>query len=320
MHLTFLTPLGGLLALGAAVPLAAYLLHERRADRVRAALELDPPDRRARLWMLAVLASAPILLGAAAAQPVLESNRNVHVRTDAQVFYVVDTSDSMRASQPGGPTRLARAVSVAQRMRLAIPGIASGVATLTDRVLPNLFPTSSERDFTAALAETVGIDRPPPKGYSQTATTFAALDTFAGTNFFPTGVAHRLVVVLTDGETAPYFTADLRGALRPAPRTRFVIVRFWHSNERIVVGGKQDTAYRPDPGSARAVATLATVTGGRAVDENHVPAAIAAARRFLGTGPVNAVAVGLHVVALARWLAGAALALVVLLLWRRHLV
>jgi VWA domain-containing protein len=320
VHLTFLTPLGGLLALAALVPLGTQLLHERRAARVREALRLDAPGRRGRLGSAAALALVPVLLGAAAAQPVLESNRTIRVRTDAAVFYVLDTSDSMRASAGGKPTRLDRAVAAAGGMRSSIPDVPSGVATMTDRVLPNLFPTGSERDFIAALTETVGIDRPPPKGYSQTATTFAALDTFAGTNFFAPGIVHRLVVVLTDGETAPYFTGDLRGALRAPPRTRFVIVRFWHANERIVTGGRKDNAYQPDSASARNVATLATITGGRAFDENRVHAAITAARTFLGHGPLGAVTVGLHVVALARWLTGAALSALVLLLWRRHLV
>jgi hypothetical protein len=320
VHLTFLTPLAGLLALAAVVPLAAYVVHERRADEVRGALQLEAPDRRARILDVAILILVPLLLGAAAAQPVLQSDRTVRVRTDAQIFYVLDTSDSMRAAQPGGATRLTRAVAAAEQIRTAIPSVPSGVATMTDRVLPNLFPTSSERDFIAALTETIGIDRPPPKGFSQVATTFAALDTFAGTNFFAPRIPHRLVVLFTDGETAPYFTADLRGALRPPPRTRFVIVRFWHANERIVADGKTVNSYHPDSSSARNVATLASVTNGRSFDESNVPGAIRAARDAVGTGPLGEVAVGLHVVALSRWLAVAALLALVLLLWRRHLV
>ena len=99
-----------------------------------------------------------------------------------------------------------------------------------------------------------------------------------------------------------------------------MIVRFWHAGERIFTDGKPDNAYRPDPASARDVATLATVTGGRAFDESKLPAAIDAARTALGHGPVNAVAVGLNVTPLARWLAVAALVALVALLWRRNLV
>ena len=69
-------------------------------------------------------------------------------------------------------------------MRLDLTDVPSGVATMTDRVLPNIFPTGDEQLFTAALAETVGVERPPPKGFEDRATTFAALDTLAGDNFF----------------------------------------------------------------------------------------------------------------------------------------
>src|SRR5437763_7377779 len=194
MHLTFLTPVGGLLALGALLPLGALALNERRAARARRALGLDAPPRRAAVATAIALALVPGLLGLALAQPVLQSERIPHMRSDAQVFYVFDTSESMRASLgPRRPNRLARAVAMAERLHVELANVPSGVGTMTDRVLPNIFPTSSEAVFTAALAETVGVDRPPPKGFADTATTFAALDTFAGSNFFDEGIAHRLV-------------------------------------------------------------------------------------------------------------------------------
>src|SRR5260221_8095317 len=49
---------------------------------------------------------------------------------------------------------------------------------------------------------------------------------------------NRLVVFFTDGETAPYFAGDLHEALRPAPHTRFVIVRFGSADERIFLGNR----------------------------------------------------------------------------------
>jgi hypothetical protein len=243
------------------------------------------------------------------------------VRTDAQAFYVFDTSESMRASRgPGRPTRLDRALGEAQRMRLALSDVPSGVATMTDRVLPHLFPTTSEEVFQATLADSVGIDRPPPKGLADRATTFAALDTLAGTNFFSAGISRRLVILFTDGETAPYFAGDLREALRARPRTSFVIVRTWHANERIHRGRSVDRAYRPDATSADAVRRLAAVLDGRTFDEGDIRGALAAAREDLGTGRLASVGQGLHVVALARWLALAALVPLAFLLWRRNLV
>jgi hypothetical protein len=160
-----------------------------------------------------------MLLGLALAQPVLRSTRVAHVRTDVQIFYVFDTSESMRASTGRRqPTRLARAVALARSLHNSLRDASVGCGDDTDRVLPNVFPTSSEDVFAAALTDTVGVNRPPPKGFNDTATTFAALDTFAGSNFFSDGIARRLVVLLTDGKTAPYFGGDLHEALRGKPR------------------------------------------------------------------------------------------------------
>lgn len=321
MHLVFLTPLGALLALGALLPVAALALNERRARRARRSLGVDAPPYRSYAATVAALALVPVLLGLAVAQPVLQSERKIRVRADAQAFYVFDISESMGASSgPRRPQRITRALSVARQMHFALREIPSGVATMTDRVVPNIFPTGSEQVFTAALADTVGIERPPPKGLNETATTFASLDTFAGTNFFSEGVAHRLVILFTDGETAPYFTGDLREALRPAPHTSFVIVRLGGASDRIFVGGKPDRAYRPDPTAAHATAALASTVGGRAYSEGDVAGAIKAARLFLGTGPLVGLGEGLHVVALARWLVLASLLPLGFLLWRRNIV
>jgi hypothetical protein len=319
VHLTFLTPLGALLALLGVLPLTALWLNERRARRVRASLGVEGPPLRSWALTAGLLALVALCLGLAAAQPVLESSRTVRTRKDAQIFYVFDTSVSMAASSgPRSPTRLERAVADATRMRLALADIPSGLATMTDRVLPNVFPTADQQEFAAGLAETIGIDAPPPKGLTDRATTFAALDTFAGTNFFSPGIPHRLVVLFTDGETGPYFAGDLRQALRQPPRTSFVVVHVWRPNERIYLGRKADPAYRSDPHSGRLVTSLASLLGGRAYDESHVSAAVGGARRLLGHGTVSNVGVGLHVVALAPWLVLVAVVPLVALLWRRN--
>jgi hypothetical protein len=319
LHLTFLTPLGGLLALTAVFPLAALLVGETRAGRARLALRLEPPPRRVYASTALALALVPVLLGLALAQPVLRSEEKQRVRSDAQIFYVFDISNSMRASHgPRSPTRLQRALQVARRMRLDLADVPSGVATMTDRVLPNIYPTGDEQLFAAALAETVGVERPPAKGFEDRATTFAALDTFAGDNFFSSGIKHRLVVLLTDGESAPYFGGDLRESLRLPPRTAFVIIRMGGQSERIWVNGRLDPRYRPDPNAAHATAGLAAVVDGRPFREGQVGPATAAAKRFLGTGPLTGVGHGLRAFALAPWLALASLIPLFFLLWTRN--
>jgi hypothetical protein len=319
LRLTFLTPIGLLLAVGAVFPLAAHFLGELRAGRVRKVLHLPAPPSRVYASTAIAIISIPVLLGLALAQPVLRSEEMQHVRSDAQVFYVFDTSNSMRASaDPRGPTRLERALAVARRMRLDLHDVPSGVATMTDRVLPNIFPTGDEQLFAAALAETVGVERPPPKGFEERATTFAALDTLAGDNFFNEGIKHRLVVLLSDGETAPYFAGDLREALRRVPRTNFVIVRVGGQHERIWVNARLDRSYRADPGAARATRDLARVVNGDSYREGQVAAATQAAKRILGTGPLAGVGHGLRAIALAPWLALASLIPLLFLLWSRN--
>ncbi|HEY3922063.1 MAG TPA: hypothetical protein VGL76_08105 [Gaiellaceae bacterium] len=318
MHLTFLTPIGAVAAAGALIPLAALVLQGRRAGRVRMALRLDEPSRRSRATSALALALVPALLGLALAQPVLRSTSTVRVRRDAEAFYVFDISDSMNASASRtAPTRLERSIGYALRMRLALPQLRSGVATFTDRVLPDLFPTADEEVFTATIDQAIGIDDPPAKGLSQESTTFAALDNLVGTNFFDPGIKHRLVVLFTDGETAPYLTGQLDQALHMRPRMSFVIVHVWRSDERIYTSHGVDSNYRPNPQSTADIDQLVQVSGGRAFDQSQIGAAISAARKLIGHGPTEKVGEALRVIALARWLALAALAPIAFLFWRR---
>jgi hypothetical protein len=264
------------------------------------------------------VALIPVLLGLALAQPILRSTSEEHVRKDAEIWYVFDTSPSMSAAaSPHGATRLDRSLRDGLRMRLALGDVRSGVATFTDRILPDLFPTANDQVFTATLDQSVGIDRPPPMGFDPRATTFAALDTFAGTNFFDPHISHRVVVLFTDGETAPYFPQDLKNALRGRLRTRFVFVHVWRRDERIYTSHGNATGYRPDPTSTADLDKLGSLLGGRVVDENSIGSAISATKQTLGKGPVVAVGKGLHVVPLARWLALLALLPLGFLLWRR---
>jgi hypothetical protein len=99
-----------------------------------------------------------------------------------------------------------------------------------------------------------------------------------------------------------------------------VIVRVGRASDRIFIGRRADRNYRPDPAAAQATRTLASVVGGRAYSEGDLKGAVAAARRFLGKGPLHGVGEGLHVVALARWLVLASFLPLGFLLWRRNLV
>src|SRR5262249_54862857 len=139
----FLAPYGWLVGIAAIVPVAAALLHGRRDRRVRHVLELSAPRRWTRASAAVVGAAAIGLLATAAARPAVETGSSNHIRTDAQIFFVVDSTRSMLAREPGGVTRFDRARQVAERMQAAIPDVPAGVASLTDRPLPHLFPTTN---------------------------------------------------------------------------------------------------------------------------------------------------------------------------------
>ena len=106
--LSFLTPLAAPVALVGILPLVAFVAVSRQARRLRSSLQLVEPGRMRYTTAVAVVAVA-LLVGLAAAQPVLARDRNERVRADAEVIFVLDISRSMLASGSTGATRLDRA-------------------------------------------------------------------------------------------------------------------------------------------------------------------------------------------------------------------
>lgn len=319
MSFTLLTPLGLLVAIAGLLPLAAFILTRRRAERVRQALRIESPGGSP-LATGGAIVLLTALLSIAVAQPVIRRSDERRVRTDAQAYYVFDISRSMlAASGPKAPTRLGRAQRMAIRLRAELQEVPSGIAGLTDRVLPNLFPTSDDEVFTATVEQSVGVDRPPPRGVDEVTTLFAAFDTMAGDNFFDTGIRRRLVVFFTDGESGPYDTAELERTLSKGERIRFVIVRFGKSGEEVYFRGRPVPAYRPLPDTDRIVDEFARTVRGTVLSEGDLSGVLEAARAALGTGPVKESGTTLSVVPLARWFLLAALIPLTGLLWRRNL-
>jgi hypothetical protein len=88
---------------------------------------------------------------------------------------VIDNSRSMLASRaPGGRTRITQARDDAIRIRDQLLDIPSGVATMTDRVLPNLLPVPDRDSFEQTVRQAVQVDDPPPGNDAVTATTLGA--------------------------------------------------------------------------------------------------------------------------------------------------
>ena len=289
MGFTFLTPLDALFVLAAAIPLAALWFAHTRMERVRRLFSLRSPRRRELAGVVAALVILPALLGVAAAQPVVVHHHLLGQRLDVQVFFVFDTSTSMSArTGPHGETRLAaREAGGRGDASEARRASRSGVASMTDRVLPNLMPTTNATLLRRTLQQSIGINQPPPgQRYRGRATTFSALYPVGQSNFYSPGVRHRIFVVFTDGEFVPIRSAvgyDLARAMTIHP----LFVHVWAPTERIYIHGKVDPRYRPDPTSASELSKFAVASNGRVYGENDIPALTKAIRTEAGNSPVE---------------------------------
>jgi hypothetical protein len=289
VRLTFLTPLAGLVGLLGLVPLVALFAVSGQARRVRSALRLrEPTDRRPAAAVAIVAVSA--LVGLAAAQPVVGQTQTRPVRADAEVLFVIDTSRSMLASSgPSAPTRLDRAKAEAIRLRAEFPDVPVGVASMTDRTLPHLFPNADEKAFRVTVEQAIGIERPPPIAYLRTGvTTLAALTAVVTRGFFSPFARHRVLVVFTDGETRPFDAAGLGTVLRRGSGVRIVFVHVWNPDELVYTNGAPEPDYRADPRSEAELARAATAAEGASFGEDGLPSAATAVRGFLETGPMVA--------------------------------
>lgn len=318
--LTLLTPSGALVGGAVVLPLVAVALAARRARAARAALRLHAPRTGADAIALTALVAMFVLLALAATQPALSHDTVEHVRTDAQTLFVLDTSRSMAAaSSARGRSRLTRARSAAAKLRASIPDVAAGIATLTDRVLPDLLPVADAASFDATLERSVGIEQPPPRSTGVRATTFTALAGIPASGFFESTAKRRTIVLLTDGESSPFDPSALGRALSDVG---VVVVRFWSAGESVFgPSGRPETAYRPDPAAPATLDSLAAATGGdRAYAESDLGAAAARLHSLLGTGPTHAVvARARRETPLAPFVALAALVPLALIVVRRSL-
>ena len=316
--LTFLSPSAGLVAIAVVLPIAAFFLAERRVDRARRLLRLVPPRQAGWLTIVAALAAVPLLLGVAASQPAMRTQHGTRLRTDAQAVFVLDVSRSMLASsRPGGRTRLARARQAALRLHSELTEVPSGVATLTDRVLPDLLPTGDPAAFDSTVQH-VAIEQPPPQSFELNATTLAPLADVASQGYYAPNATRRLLVVLTDGESRAFSVSALARALRASPGISLILIRVWAEGERVFGPSGQAEPYRPDPQSALALAGLAAATDGRVFAARDVGAAAAFARSALGRGPTTARGRETRTTPLAPYVAAATLVPLLFVLRRRN--
>jgi hypothetical protein len=304
--------------IAAAVPLVAFVRSEQRAARVRELLRLAPPGGSQRQTVAAIVVLA-VLVGIGAAQPVLEQTRQQAARTDAQAFFVIDTSRSMlAASGPGDETRFDRAQAAAIRFRDGLATVPVGIASLTDRALPLLFPTPNRDAFVSTLSLALGVDRPPSSEAGDVrATKFGALSAVGNRNFFR-GAERRLAVVFSDAETTTFYPSALSQAFDEG-HVDLIVLRFGRQGEQVYGPNGTPEPYEADPGSAEAAQQLASVGGSAAFHEDDLDAAIGAARRRVGEGKTAARSEQSDIEPLGPYVFLAALLPLGFLLYRRNL-
>jgi hypothetical protein len=319
VDVSFLTPLAGLVALVGAAPLAAFLHRRRVARRTRERVGLPEPRRRLHAVPVAVLVLAAGLLGAAATQPVVSLDEARRVRTDAEVFVVLDVTRSMLAARsPGATTRLERAKAGALVVQESLEDVPVGIASVTDRTLPHLFPTADADVYRATLQKAIGIERPPPVHTLLTrVTSLESLAAVATQSFFSPSAERRVLVVLTDGETIPGTRARLGPLFRRPPGIATVFVHVWGREERVFRRGVPEPAYRADPAARAALDRLALEVGGAVFGEDELGAAAGRVAQLVGRGPSVVEGENRRDVPLAPPLAAAGLLPLALLLWRR---
>ncbi len=291
---------------------------------MRAALGLSSPSRAAGASVAAALALVPTLLGLAAAQPVVESQRTRPERTDAEAFFILDVSRSMFAADgPGTATRLERARQAISSIQRGLPEIPFGLAGFSETVLPYVMPTTDTRVIAATLADSLAIEGsavPPLSEFvtPELTTSLTALAAFRSANFFSPSAERRLVVVLTDGETTET-TAALAKAFERPPRIQAIFVRFWAADERIYATGVAEPGYTPNPALTARLDRAGSLVKGPVFSENELDEARAAAERLLGSGPTRPREFRGERLALMPYVTLAAFLPLAFLLWRRNL-
>jgi hypothetical protein len=319
--MTFLTPVASLVVLVVVVPLATHALLERRAHRVSRVLGLRPPSLRSRPGVPLAIFGVAALLAFAAAQPVVAGTQKRVGRADAEVYLLFDSSRSMLAKPDySSPNRLSRAKDLAFHLRQSLADVPVGILSLTDRVLPYLFPTLDAQVFASTLQESIGIERPPPTGTETVATDFGEFGSVAENNYFKPTVTKRLLVIFSDGESRYFDAGELAHKLR-GQHVRVLFVHLWGADDKVFLTAKApDPGYRPDPASRREAAEVAAAGDGKVFHDGDGAALASAAKAILGHGPATTSREQRTRVSLAPYVALSALFPLSFVLYRRNFV
>jgi hypothetical protein len=305
--LVFLTPWAALVGLAFIVPLVMLTIRERASARVSRALDLRPlPLSRILLRPLA-LAVLALLVAVVAAQPAVRATDSTLVRSDAELLLTFDVSRSMAATDaPGGVRRLERARALGQELHEALPDVPTGVATLTNRMMPLMFPTGDKRGVTAVIDNSLRLMQPQPAALTAArASSLGALTLAADRSYYNPSARKRALVVFSDLDS-DFFS--LEGTLRLLRQNRIepFLVRVAAPGEQIF-----DASGRPNAYVSVSTVSVEGLRRARwhAFEEGESRRLVSEIRTYLGQGPVEASGLVESQRTLAPWFALAALAL-----------
>ena len=208
------------------------------------------------------------------------------MRSDAELYLTFDVSRSMLAAgSPGGVSRLERARALGSDVHAALADVPTGIATLTNRMMPLLFPTGDGRAVSAVIDHSVRLMQPRPERRHRGP---RELTGNAGPGGRPQllqpGLPERVLVVLSDLDTDPF---SLNGTLQLLRRHRIepFVVRVAAPGERIF-----DPSGRPYAYASVSTVPVAALrrAGWHAFDENEAARLVAEIRSYLGRGPIRA--------------------------------
>ena len=284
-QLVFLTPRAALVGVAFAVPLVVLVATRSTGARALTTLGLRRPGLLARLGRPVGLVALAVLVAATAAHPAVRDTAVTPVRADAELYLTFDVSRSMQAaSAPRGSKRLVRARSLGRAVHAALPGIPTGVATLTNRLMPLLFPTGDTRSVNAVIDGSVLSMQPPPVIYTTAReSSLAALTLAADRSYFNPTARKRVLVVFGDLDS-DFFS--LQGTLRLLRKHRIepFLVRVARPGERVFTAAGRPYAYVP--ASTVTVDALRSA-GWHAFEEGDRVRLVTEIRSYLGRGPVQ---------------------------------
>ena len=270
--MAFLTPVGGLVALAALLPLAAPS-SSRAPDRRRAFVRCgstsperqDAPPGFVRCSPHRASRSS----GSPPRSPCSPGSPGRGCRSDVQALFVLDISRSMAASHAAVP-RPASTAPPPRRSSCAapIPDVPAGVADPHRPRAPDLLPVRRRSGFDGVVRRAVRIESPPPRRRAVRATTF------------PRSARSPRETPSRRREATDRRPPHRRGEQRRSPPAAaalaragydFVAVRFWSGDESVFdADGTAEAAYRPDPSGRAVLHDLASSLGGRSYEESEL--------------------------------------------------